>query len=81
MRAGEVGINNDNATAGDVRCLGACSKNRTLFRAITQPRHGGMPYGTRPLKVRVANLWDIDIFKEMILVVETAVCVERRLVN
>ena len=33
------------------------------------------------LGVRVADLWDIDIFKEMILAVETAVCVERRLVN
>jgi hypothetical protein len=31
------------------------------------------------LRVRVANLWDIDLFKEMILAVEAAV--ETRLVN
>jgi len=31
------------------------------------------------LRVRVANLWDIDLFKEMILAVEAAV--ETRFVN
>ena len=33
------------------------------------------------LRIRIANLWDVDLFKEMVLAVEAAVCVERRLVN
>jgi hypothetical protein len=33
------------------------------------------------LRILIANRWEIDIFKEMILAVEAAVCVERRLAN
>ena len=33
------------------------------------------------LRIRIANLWDVDLFKEMVLAVEPAVSVERRLVN
>jgi|HubBroStandDraft_6_1064221.scaffolds.fasta_scaffold2154459_1 hypothetical protein len=33
------------------------------------------------LRIRIANLWDVDLFKEMVLAVEAAVSVERRLVN
>lgn len=30
---------------------------------------------------RIANLWDADLFKEMVFAIEAAVSVERRLVN
>jgi hypothetical protein len=33
------------------------------------------------LRIRIANLWDVDLFKEMVLAVEAAVSVDRRLVN
>jgi hypothetical protein len=33
------------------------------------------------LRIRIANLWDVDLFKEMVLAVEAAVSVETHLVN
>jgi hypothetical protein len=33
------------------------------------------------LRIRIANLWDVDLFKEMVLAIEAAVSVELHLVN
>ena len=33
------------------------------------------------LQVRIGNLWDVDVFKEMIVAVQMGVCGEPRLAN